>query len=85
LIFDVIKGSVRAEGEVSMKTSFLAILLSVLMIGVSHADSCWTHNGSLMRLKADGNGRWMYYENPKQSLQSAGIYSGTLLFANGTG
>ncbi|MBL6431718.1 MAG: hypothetical protein HPM95_13425 [Alphaproteobacteria bacterium] len=31
----------------------------------ANADSCWTHNGSLMRLKADGNRRWFLYEAPR--------------------
>lgn len=46
----------------------------------AQADSCWNHNGSLMRLKASGNQRWMYYENPRQVLRNAGVRRGTLLF-----
>lgn len=48
--------------------------------GMANADSCWDHNGSLMRLKAQGNNRWMYYENPRQVLRNAGVQRGTLLF-----
>lgn len=44
------------------------------------ADSCWDHNGSMMRLKAQGNQRWLYYENPRQVLRNAGVTRGTLLF-----
>jgi hypothetical protein len=44
------------------------------------ADSCWTHNGSLMRLKADGNRRWFLYEAPRPVLRNAGVVNGTLLF-----
>lgn len=44
------------------------------------ADSCWTHNGSLMRLQAQGNNRWIYYENPRSVLRNAGVTRGTLLF-----
>ena len=44
------------------------------------ADSCWNHNGSLMRLKASGNQRWIYYEVPKSSLRKSGVRRGTLLF-----
>jgi hypothetical protein len=44
------------------------------------ADSCWVHNGSLMRLTANGNQRAFYYEAPKQGLRQAGIRPGTLLF-----
>ncbi len=71
-----------------MKQTILQILLSAtLVIGVTvtnttfaNADSCWNHNGSLMRLKASGNKRWMYYENPRQVLRNAGVRRGTLLF-----
>ena len=41
------------------------------------ADSCWWHNGSLMRLKARGNDRWFYYEQPRAGLA---VRRGTLLF-----
>ena len=44
------------------------------------ADSCWNHNGSVMRLVARGNQRWFYYEEPKQVLRRAGVRRGTLLF-----
>jgi hypothetical protein len=44
------------------------------------ADSCWSHNGSLMRLQAQGNQRWLSYEAPRQQLQAAGVRRGTLLF-----
>jgi len=46
----------------------------------AHADSCWDHNGSLMRLQASGNERWFYYEIPRQVLRDAGVQRGTLLF-----
>lgn len=65
---------------------FKAIALSILAsIGVSvagpaFADSCWTHNGSLMRLQAQGNQRWLSYERPRSVLANAGVRSGTLLF-----
>lgn len=41
------------------------------------ADSCWWHNGSLMRLQASGNNRWFYYEQPRPGLA---VGRGTLLF-----
>lgn len=44
------------------------------------ADSCWDHNGSVMRLVAANNQRWFYYENPKAVLREAGVAPGTLLF-----
>ena len=48
--------------------------------GAAQADSCWNHNGSLMRLVAQGNNRWFYYENPRRVLRNAGVRPGTLLF-----
>ncbi|MFA7413733.1 MAG: hypothetical protein WC048_04545 [Rhizobium sp.] len=51
-----------------------------LMPVVALADSCWVHNGSLMRLKAAGNQRAFYYEYPKQTMRGAGVTHGTLLF-----
>lgn len=71
-----------------MKNYFtkLAIVTALALTGYSvaptsaKADSCWNHNGSLMRLKASGNKRWMYYENPRQVLRNAGVRRGTLLF-----
>ena len=44
------------------------------------ADSCWNHNGSVMRLVASGNQRWFYYENPRQAMRNEGVTPGTLLF-----
>lgn len=44
------------------------------------ADSCWDHNGSLMRLQAQGNQRWLSYEVPRDVLRQAGVQRGTLLF-----
>jgi len=61
-------------------------ITAVTALGAStaaHADSCWNHNGSLMRLKSSGNQRWMYYERPRSVLRNAGVRRGTLLF-NGT-
>lgn len=46
----------------------------------ARADSCWTHNGSLMRLKARGNERWFVYEVPRQGMRDVGVRRGTLLF-----
>ncbi|WP_026380906.1 hypothetical protein [Afifella pfennigii] len=60
-----------------------AILASAMMAAgtaPSLADSCWDHNGSLLRLKASGNQRWLYYERPRATLRQAGVGPGTLLF-----
>ena len=64
----------------SMKILINTIFVLVIMTTSVLADSCWTHNGSLMRLQADGNNRWFSYENPKSSLRQSGIQRGTLLF-----
>ena len=44
------------------------------------ADSCWDHNGSLMRLVANGNERAFLYEEPRAALRAGGVAPGTLLF-----
>ncbi|WP_350334449.1 hypothetical protein [Coralliovum pocilloporae] len=66
------------------RSGLLAAFVLVLAFGFgqgsAQADSCWNHNGSLMRLVAQGNQRWMYYENPKAVLRRAGVRRGTLLF-----
>ncbi len=66
------------------KLSFVVactVLGAVLVpLAPARADSCWDHNGSLMRLQADGNQRWMYYEIPREVLRNAGVKQGTLLF-----
>ena len=63
-----------------MKIWIKTISLLAIMTTTALADSCWTHNGSLMRLQADGNNRWFSYENPKSSLRPSGVQLGTLLF-----
>jgi hypothetical protein len=40
----------------------------------------WDHNGSMVRLSADGAIRKFYYESPHAGLESVGIRKGTLLF-----
>lgn len=63
----------------------VALMLATLSlpfgpVSIAHADSCWDHNGSLMRLTDNGQQRWFYYENPRQVLANAGVTRGTLLF-----
>lgn len=63
----------------------LTVALSGLAVSFTaateaRADSCWNHNGSIMRLKAAGNQRWFYYENPRQAMRNQGVTPGTLLF-----
>lgn len=61
----------------------LAVALALALVALpdtARADSCWTHNGSLMRLQAQGQNRWLSYEAPRQALRPAGVRHGTLLF-----
>ncbi len=58
----------------------LAFAGSTTYSSTANADSCWNHNGSVMRLVAQGNKRWFYYENPRRVLRKAGVRAGTLLF-----
>lgn len=53
---------------------------AVLSPVAAFADSCWDHNGSLMRLKAAGNQRAFYYEVPRRGMAEQGVRPGTLLF-----
>ncbi len=64
------------------KAAFLLLALGTVIAStqVAFADSCWDHNGSLMRLVANGNQRTFYYEEPRSSLAGVGIAPGTLLF-----
>ncbi len=56
------------------------LLAGACTVPAAVADSCWNHNGSLMRLKAEGSSRWLLYENPRSVLRNAGVHRGTLLF-----
>ncbi|EFL90207.1 hypothetical protein [Ahrensia sp. R2A130] len=46
----------------------------------AHAASCWNHNGSIMRLEANGNARTFVYQRPRAVLRRAGVRRGTVLF-----
>ena len=67
-----------------MKALMFGLMASTMAISTSptkaYADSCWNHNGSIMRLEANGNQRWFRYEQPREVLQRAGVMPGTLLF-----
>ncbi len=58
----------------------LLFTASLAAVPAARADSCWTHNGSLMRLQASGPWRWFSYEVPRPVLRQAGVTAGTLLF-----
>ena len=57
-----------------------AVSLTEFTSTEASADSCWNHNGSVMRLVAQGNQRWFYYENPRAAIRAQGVTRGTLLF-----
>lgn len=40
----------------------------------------WTHNGSVMRLEAEGAARRIYYANPRAGIRQVGVSGDTLLF-----
>jgi hypothetical protein len=40
----------------------------------------WDHNGSSMRLVANGPSREFFYESPRSGLEAVGVQQGTLLF-----
>ncbi|MEP4031788.1 hypothetical protein [Roseibium polysiphoniae] len=70
----------RKRGFSKVVMAAATVMATMAVSGPALADSCWTHNGSLMRLQAQGNQRWLSYERPRQQLQAAGVRRGTLLF-----
>lgn len=60
--------------------SYLAALALLCSIIPAKADSLWDHNGSLMRLLADGNLRQFVYERPRQGMMVAGAQTGDSVF-----
>lgn len=72
----------RFHDRGSMRLLPLAALAGVglYLSGPAMADSCWNHNGSIMRLQAQGNQRWLSYDIPRNVLRNAGVQPGTLLF-----
>lgn len=58
----------------------LAAVVAVILVSPAMAASYWNHNGSLMRLEADGERRVFIYEEPRQVLRRAGVRVGTVLF-----
>ena len=64
-------------GALLLATTISTTSMSLFTATAANADSCWDHNGSIMRLKASGQNRWFYYENPRPGLS---VSPGTLLF-----
>jgi len=65
-----------------MRAVMLAFAIGAMLSGpgAALADSFWDHNGSLMRLEADGQQRVFTYEEPRPVLRRAGVRAGTVLF-----
>ncbi len=65
-----------------MRIVMLALAAAVMLTGsgTALADSFWDHNGSLMRLQANGQQRVFTYEEPRSVLRRAGVRPGTVLF-----
>ncbi|MBK9082947.1 MAG: hypothetical protein IPL88_13145 [Rhizobiales bacterium] len=59
-------------------------LAAALFAGPALADSCWTHNGSLMRLGANGEKRAFAYEVPRKGLADIGVKPGDTVFWGAT-
>lgn len=61
----------------------LSVVFGAYAFGPAFAQpgpSLWEHNGSLMRLEEKGKKRSIVYEQPRSSLQAAGVKPGTVLF-----
>lgn len=58
----------------------MALMCLVAFASIARADSLWDHNGSIVRLVADGSHRTFLYEVPREGLQRAGVSKGTILF-----
>jgi hypothetical protein len=64
-----------------LRFAILAILaLALLVPSPAGADSFWNHNGSVMRLRADGSTRTFLYEQPRPGIAAEGVRRGTVLF-----
>lgn len=61
-------------------TRLLLMMALLLTTAQARADSLWDHNGSVMRLEAEGNHRSFVYEVPRAALRAAGVGPGTILF-----
>ena len=57
-----------------------AVIFVVLHAANASAESIWNHNGSVMRLRADGDRRTFVYELPRAGIASQGVERGTVLF-----
>ena len=63
------------------------VLLSLLLIAsapVASADSCWNHQGSVVKLKIDRQQTVLSYDQPRAELARFGISKGSSLFKGTT-
>lgn len=74
-------GRFRGACVAALVAGTLGMGLGLGAVSSAQADSCWDHNGSVMRLTDSGQNRSLYYETTPHSWQAAaGVYPGTLLF-----
>lgn len=64
----------------SLAGLLIGLALAAMTATAATAASYWDHNGSLMRLEADGERRVFVYEEPRAVLRRAGVSVGTVLF-----
>lgn len=62
-----------------MKKSLFFMFLACIS-QIAFADSFWDHNGSTMRLVANGNERQFVYEVPSKRMYNTGVRRGNVLF-----
>jgi hypothetical protein len=67
--------SVRVNGDHNQ------VIAITICPGSSSSPSLWNHNGSIVRLTANGPARRFFYEAPREALRTVGVAQGTLLFA----
>ncbi|RIA47343.1 hypothetical protein [Dichotomicrobium thermohalophilum] len=70
----------KAGMQTARQSLLLAAFCAVVFASSALADSYWDHNGSLMRLQADGMQRVFTYEEPRALMRRAGVTAGTVLF-----
>lgn len=64
----------------SLVAACIGLFLPLAVAMPASADSLWNHNGSVMRLVAEGNNRIFYYEAPRPAMAERGVRQGTLFF-----
>ena len=65
---------------ITIGVAISAAIAAVSFASGANADTCWNHNGSVMRLTASGQARTFSYEQPRSVLVNAGVRRGTTLF-----